>query len=206
MKDCKMYDKHITEGIVLGKRGVGEANTLVFILTRELGLVRAKAVSARREASKLRYGLEPLSRGRYTFVRGKQEWRLTGVDEVSREFLGTTPAQSKRLGQVSRLLMRLVLGAEHTPELYKTVSEGFMALSHLGGDADLSRQSEAAADSVECVLVLRILAHLGYLPELPALAPFVEDDRFSPELALQAAASRKLLIKLINESLQATGL
>ena len=191
-----MYDKHITEGIVLGKRAVGEANTLVYILTRELGLVRAKATSSRREVSKLRYGLETLSRGRYTFVRGKAEWRLTGVDEVSREFLGTTPAQSKRLGQVSRLLMRLVLGAEHTPELYKTVCGGFESLA----------RTEQNADSVECVLVLRILAHLGYLPELPALAPFVEDSSFSPELALQAAASRKLLIKLINDSLQATGL
>ena len=191
-----MHEKYITEGIVLGKRSVGEANTLVFILTRELGLVRAKATSSRREVSKLRYGLETLSRGRYTFVRGKQEWRLTGVDEVSRELLGTTPAQSKRLGQVSRLLMRLVLGAEHTPELYKTVCGGFESLAHI----------EQNADSVECVLVLRILAHLGYLPELPALAPFVEDDKFSPELALQASASRKLLIRLINDSLQATGL
>ena len=191
-----MYEKYITEGIVLGKRSVGEANTLVFILTRELGLVRAKATSSRREVSKLRYGLETLSRGRYTFVRGKAEWRLTGVDEVSRKLLGATPAQSKRLGQVSRLLMRLVLGAEHTPELYKTVCGGFESLAH----------TEENADSVECVLVLRILAHLGYLPELPALAPFVEDDKFSPELALQASASRKLLIKLINNSLQATGL
>ena len=191
-----MHEKNITEGIVLGKRAVGEANTLVYILTRALGLVRAKATSSRREASKLRYGLEALSRGRYTFVRGKAEWRLTGVDEVSRDFLGTTPAQSKRLGQVSRLLMRLVLGAEHTPELYKTVCGGFESLAH----------TEEKADSVECVLVLRILAHLGYLPELPALAPFVEDDKFSPELALQASASRKLLIKLINNSLQATGL
>ncbi|MEK7109190.1 MAG: recombination protein O N-terminal domain-containing protein [Patescibacteria group bacterium] len=191
-----MHEKHITEGLVLGKRGVGEANTVVFILTRELGLVRAKATSSRRELSKLRYGLEPLSRGRYTFVRGKAQWLLTGVDEVSREFLATTPAQAKRLGQVARLLMRLVLGAEHTPELYKTVLGGFESLAH----------TTENADSVECVLVLRILAHLGYLPELPALKPFVEDDQFSPELALQAAASRKLLVRLINESLQATGL
>ncbi len=191
-----MHEKYITEGIVLGKKGVGEANTLVYIMTSELGLVRAKATSSRREASKLRYGLETLSRGRYTFVRGKAEWRLTGVDEVSRDLLGSTPSQRKRLGQVSKLLMRLVLGAEHTPELYKTVHGGFETLAH----------TEENADSVECVLVLRILAHLGYLPELPALAPFVESDRFSPELALQAAGSRKLLIRLINDSLQATGL
>ncbi|MSR70560.1 DNA repair protein RecO [Candidatus Kaiserbacteria bacterium] len=191
-----MHEKYITEGIVLGKRGVGEANTLVFVLTEQLGLVRAKATSARRESSKLRYGLETLSRGRYTFVRGKNEWRLTGADEVSRDYCSATPAQCKRLGQVSRLLLRLVLGAEHTPELYQTVRKGFESLAH----------TEHNADSVECVLVLRILAHLGYLPSLPTLAPFVETDAFTPELAAEAAASRKLLIKLINESLQATGL
>ena len=191
-----MHEKHITEGIVLGKRAVGEANTLVFVLTRELGLVRAKATSARREASKLRYGLEPLSQGRYSFVKGRSEWRLTGVDAVSRDLLAASPAQHKRLGQVSRLLLRLVLGAQHSPELYKTVEDGFKTLSRV----------ETDADSIECVLVLRILAHLGYLPELPALAPFVQSDQFTPELAAQAAASRRLLIKLINDSLQATGL
>lgn len=201
-----MHEKHITEGIVLGKRTVGEANTVAFILTEALGLVRAKAVSARREVSKLRYGLETLSRGRYTFVRGKQEWRLTGVDEVSREFSATTPAQRRRLGQVSGLLMRLVLGAQHSPELYRLVRAGFESLARTGTNADLSRQSEATADAVECVLVLRILAQLGYLPELPSLAPFVQSDAFTPELAAQALASRKLLIKLINDSLQATGL
>lgn len=191
-----MHEKHITEGLVLAKRGVGEANTVVMIFTQELGLVRARAQSARKEASKLRYGLEPLTTARYTFVRGKAEWRLTGVDEVSREFINTTLEQRKRLGQVSRLLLRLVLGAEHTPELYKTVRGGFATLAHTSENAD----------AVECVLVLRILAHLGYLPELPSLAPFVEDDAYSPELASQALASRKLLIKLINDSLQATGL
>lgn len=181
---------------MLGKRGVGEANTLIFVLTEELGLVRAKATSARREVSKLRYGLETLSQARFSFVRGKHEMRLVGVEDVSRELLRTTPAQRRRLGQVSRLLMRLVLGAEHTPELYRTVRDGFASLS----------RTEENADSVECVLVLRILAQLGYLPELPALSRFVESDAYTPQLAAEAAASRKLLIKLINDSLQATGL
>lgn len=191
-----MHEKHITEGIVLAKRAAGEANTLVYVMTEELGLVRAKAVSARREASKLRYGLEPLSCGRYSFVRGKQEWRLTGADDVTRELIAATPAQRRRLGQVSRLLMRLVLGSQHSPELYRLIRTGFATLAH----------TEKDADSIECVLVLRILAQLGYLPELPSLAPFVESDAFTPELAAEAAASRKLLIKLINDSLQATGL
>ena len=52
-----MYRKFGTEGLVLQKRGVGEANVSVVLLTRELGLVRATARSARREASKLPYRL-----------------------------------------------------------------------------------------------------------------------------------------------------
>ena len=66
----------VTEGIVLGKRGAGEANTVVIILTETLGLLRAAARSARRERSKLRYGLEPFTIARFSFVRGKNEWKL----------------------------------------------------------------------------------------------------------------------------------
>lgn len=191
-----MHEKHITEGIILSKRPVGEANLLVSVLTQDMGLITAKAISARREASKLRYGLEPMTLARFSFIKGKAEWRVTGADDVSREYLAASPSQRRRLGQVSRLITRLVLGAEPSAELYRTVKQGFDSLAH----------TEAHADSVECVLVLRILAHLGYLPELPALSRFVDTDAFTPELAAEAAASRKLLIKLINDSLQATGL
>jgi DNA repair protein RecO (recombination protein O) len=191
-----MHQIQITNGIVLRKRAVGEENTLVFIFTEELGLVRAVARAGRRENSKLRYGLEPLTQGRYSFVRGRHEWRLVGVEDISRELVAAEPLQRRRMGQVASLLMRLVLGAEPNAPLYKTVVEGFATLARVS----------AEGDSVECVLVLRILANLGYVPELPALSPFITDDPFSPELAAQAAASRALLIKLINDSLQATGL
>jgi DNA repair protein RecO len=191
-----MHQIHITDGLVLRKRAVGEENAQVFVFTQDLGLVRAVARAARRENSKLRYGLEPLTRGRYSFVKGRHEWRLVSATDVSRDLGQASLSQRKRLGQVSSLLMRLVLGAEPNPQLYKTVSDGFDTLARV----------ETEGDSVECVLVLRILANLGYVPELPALSPFINDDPFSPELAQQAAASRTLLIKLINDSLHATGL
>ena len=193
-----MYKLFVSDGWVLGKRGFGEANALTVILTKEFGLLRAAARSARVEKSKLRYGLEPLTRAHFTFVRGKQEWKLTGVQHVSRALL-LAPREARAVaGRASKLLLRLIQGEEPVVELFKTVDEGFEAVARV--------QALQEIKSVESGLVLRILAHLGYLPELPALAPFVEDDKFSPELALQAAASRKLLIKLINDSLQATGL
>lgn len=193
-----MHRIYITDAIVLGKRFSGEATTTLALLTRELGLVRASARSARVEKSKLRYGLQLLTRGRYSLVRGKHEWRLTGVEQVSREYL--SPQLPKRLafGRISKLLLRLVAGEEHTPALYTSVSEGFSYLA--------SAETGTDAEAIECVLVLRILAHLGYLPQRQELLPFVADSLFSLELTAQAAKSRALLIKTINESLGATGL
>ncbi|OGC87660.1 hypothetical protein A3D70_01120 [Candidatus Adlerbacteria bacterium RIFCSPHIGHO2_02_FULL_54_18] len=188
-----MHQKHITEGIVLGKHGVGEANVLVLVLTEELGLLRAKAVSARREDSKLRYGLETLSCGRYSFVQGKNGWRLTGADSVSRELLSADAVRRAAAGRVTRLLLRLVQG-EEASALYATVMEGLRALVF-----------SEHPNATEVVLVLRILSRLGYLPHTPALEPFV-DGEFSVELSAKALESRALLIRTINESLQASGL
>ena len=193
-----MYELKVCEGIVLGKRGVGEANVLVSILTRDLGLVRALARSARAENSKLRYGLEPLTRARFSFVRGKNEWKLTGVEQVSRASLSSTVAQARQAGRVAKLLQRLIHGEEVAPALYESVASGLKALTGAPGEAE--------AESIESVLVLKILYHLGYLPHTDELKSFIDADFFSYELAAEATASRRLLMRAINESLHATGL
>lgn len=191
-----MHEIAVYEGVVLGKRFRREADVAVDILT-PAGLLRATARSARAEKSKLRYGLEPLSRGRYSLVRGRHEWRLTGVVDVSRAYLaGPAPARGA-CGRVARLLMRLVAGTDPSPELFSTVIEGFDALA--------STKSIDSPDSIEVVLVLRILSHLGYLPRTEALAPFIEGE-FDIELSAKALEARALLVRTINESLKATGL
>ena len=193
-----MYQIHVCEGVVLGKRGVGEANTLVFILTHDLGLVRAVARSARVEHSKLRYGLEPLTRARFSFVRGKNEWKLTGAEGITRVLVPNEPAFARQAGRVAKLLLRLIHGEEVAPALYTSVVEGLSALAAAHGVRE--------AESVESVLVLKILFHLGYLPHTPELRGFIDADFFSLELAGEAERSRALLIRTINESLSATGL
>jgi DNA repair protein RecO len=187
-----MHRVFVSEGIVVGKRGAGEENTLVSILTKELGLVRASARAGRRENSKLRYGLESLTEAKFSFIRGKYEWKLTGAQDILHPFSSAKPVGRQAAGRVARLMLRLIHGEEPSAELYTTVREGFAAL--------------ARGVDVEAVLVLRILAHLGYLPHTPELQPFIEKDFFSIELAQEVEVSRKALIKAINDSLGATGL
>lgn len=193
-----MYQKIVTEGIVLGRRAVGESNVIAALLTRELGLLKVSARSARAERSKLRYGLELLTVGEFCLLQGRSEWRITGVEKVSRALLHTGPLRRRSQGRVSRLLLRLVQGVEPSAALYESVAEGFRSLSRV--------EDDAVADAIECVLVLRILSNLGYLPHTPELTPFLERDFFALELSAEVQASRKLLIKAINESLEASGL
>ncbi len=193
-----MHKIYITEGLVLGKRATGEASSLLTVLTVEFGLLKASAKSTRLERSKLRYGLEPLTRGRFSFVRGKHEWKLTGAETVSRECIPLSAPRRRRAGQVLKLLLRLLQGEEPTANLYRSVTEGLMSLAQALNDAD--------AEAIECVIVLRILSHLGYLPKRPELEPFISESFFSLELAAAAARSRSLLVRTINESLGATGL
>ena len=193
-----MHKIHSTEGLVLAKRAHGEANVRIVLLTEELGLISASARSSRVEHSKLRYGLEPLTRARFAVVRGKAEWRLTGVEQISRDCIGVSSARRQASGRIARLLLRLVQGEEPLVELYRAVREGLLFLA--------AATSEQDAQAVECVLVLRVLAQLGYLPHTQELAPFIADTFFSVELAAEAAKARTLLIRTINESLQQSGL
>ncbi|MES2203186.1 MAG: DNA repair protein RecO [Patescibacteria group bacterium] len=186
-----MYHKIATDGIVLRKRGVGEANLRVAILTREAGLVVASARSARYEKATMRYGLEPLTVARFCFVRGQHEWRVTEAHLPHR--LGGTPAERAAIARISQLLLRLIHGQEPHAKLFEDIKSGFEAF-----------ESQDIA-SVETVLVLRILSHLGYLPQTDALAPYVEGE-FGIELSAKALKERSLLVRAINESLKATGL
>ncbi len=190
-----------TSGIVLGKRGVGEANTLVALFTRDRGLLYAKAQSSRLSRSKLRYFLEPLTVARFSLVRGKHEWKIVNghrCEEDRTQFAESSRYARHAIGKILQLLTRLIHGEEPSPVLFDQVAEGISLL--------LSARTREEVDGIESVLVLRTLHHLGYLPKTPELAPFIGDSALSMELAAQAATSRSALIRSINESLSATGL
>lgn len=191
-----MYRIYSTEGIVLAKRGAGEAGSSCTLLTRELGLVYATAISARAARSKLKYGIEPLMHGRFSLVHGKSGWRLTAA-LPERRLLSMFPSARAATGRIARLLVRLIRGEEPAPVLFAQVVNGFALLGNVS--------TKEEVESVECVLVLRVLFELGYLPRTDLLAPFVERG-LSLGLAAEAMHSRSLLVRAINDSLQASGL
>src|SRR3989344_3491573 len=107
---------YTTEGIVLSRSVFGEANLAVSLLTKTYGRITARARGARAMSSKLRFGLEPLSVGAFSLVKGTGGWRLVGTLPQGSVLVcrGAAPV----VGNIAALLMRLLPPHEAAPVLY----------------------------------------------------------------------------------------
>lgn len=179
-----MYHKHNTEGIILAGFDRGDSNRAVCILTEKFGLITARVQSARSLSSKLRYSTQDFSLGRYSLLKGKNEWKLVG-GEVDRNFFSLYDCEEKRLtmARVLSLIERLS-GEEKNENLYEVV------LTFLSSLIPALREE---IKIVENLAVLRILKNLGFLKEnqdeIESLAPNI----------IKA-------VKLINQSLEAASI
>jgi len=191
---------YVTEGFVLDSRNGGEANKLLYILTRDLGLVVGTAQGARHLKSKLRYHMQHYNFSRFSLVRGKEMWRITGAQETDTAFSFTKNRDAFALYvRVLYLLKRMLNGEESHPELFETLYTSFHFL-----DGHTRTSDEYLA--FENILVLRILNHLGYVHGKDGLTVFIRDESWSSELLSQAQSSKTDLVREINASLKATQL
>ncbi len=134
------YHIYTTRGLILSERPLREADRVYSILTRDLGLIRATALGVRKESSKLRGLLEPITLASVSLVRGKEYWRITSVELIER-----VVAKPEILRPLA-LLDKLVQGEAHHAELFDAVQIG------------LKQGSEEQ-------FVAQMLFHLGYLKE-----------------------------------------
>ena len=81
--------------------------------------------------------------------------------------------------------------------VYQAVIEGLHSLE---------RAELATVSPIEWVLVLRILAHLGYVSAPEEVSPLLIDNLFTEQTLQKAQQSRRILIQMINTSLKASDL
>lgn len=132
--------------MILEAKAVGEADRIYSILTRDLGLVRARALGVRKENSKLRGPLEPIVISSVSLVRGKDFWRITSAESIKK-----ISAKHNVLKPLA-LLEKLVQGEESNSELFDSVEKYIIT-------------PELTHELFEIKLVAQILFHLGYLKQ-----------------------------------------
>ena len=189
-----MRHKYETRGIVLARANVGEATTLVTLLTPDLGLVQARAQSLRKPGAKLAVALTTLAESDLVLVRGKEGWRVTGAVLEENWFIRLpSVAAQNMVARVSGLLLRLVAGEAQDIELFPLLKGFLEALTTL---------QENLQEAAEILVVLRILAALGLdAGEIPGAA-----SEFTPASLTSILENRVAYVARINNGIAASGL
>lgn len=170
------YQTYTTDALVVGSENRLTADRICVLLTREVGLLYARAAGLRRERSKLRFCLQDFSLVRVSLVRGARGWRLTGAEEAHNLYFSIRDrAAHAALVRTLRLLRRLVRGEEHSPALYDALRDGLFALALCVG---------AEAERGERVLALRLVSALGYVSPERTLGPLLSARTLSDALAV----------------------
>lgn len=194
------YTLYQTKAIVIAVENRGEANRFVTLLTEEYGLIKAMVQSVREIRSKQRFGLQLFSCSNVNLIKGKDMWRIAGVEPDVNFGLRLSDQEGiyGAMARIGRLMIRLVQGEEANVELFIEFHRALQFLSEQSLD-------EETIQYFETLLILRVLYHLGYWPNNQE-APWLVDADLSQEILEQTALNHDNLIERVNASLRETQL
>ncbi|MEI6396695.1 MAG: recombination protein O N-terminal domain-containing protein [Candidatus Taylorbacteria bacterium] len=191
-----MHAIYTTPGFIVGSGQYGEAGKLISIFTREMGLVRAVAQGIRFEKSKLRYHTTDYSFGTFSLVRGKEVWRLTSAQSNFASSPNNDGLVQSFWAQISVLLRRLLQGEEANAQLF----DALLACNTFLKEVDIDKKPDL--DTVESLLVIRILHTLGYIGDDKDIHGFIYSNDFTPSLLDLAMRKRTSINQHINKALK----
>ncbi|MFA7191963.1 MAG: DNA repair protein RecO [Candidatus Paceibacterota bacterium] len=196
-----MAQHHIyhTHGFIISSRASGEANKMLSIYTRELGLVRAMAGGIRLAKSKLRYTLQDMSYAKIDLVKGRDIWRVTSATTISSFPLARSKKESiVFMSRVSALIDRLCRGEEGNDEVFDLIIQSFLLLD----DENFNHESLSA---LELHTVLSIVHSLGYVGDSDDMHDYI-GGIFDKDKIHKLLSEKKSIISHINRALRESGL
>lgn len=147
---------YTTEGIVLKRFEVGEADSLFVIYTKDFGKIRALAQGVKKENAKLKGHLEILSLSNISFVLGRHGERLTQAKLINFwPVLQQDPGKFRVARQIIELVDQNCLGGEKDESLWKLLLKSLIFLgknSFVEKDLDLYKEE----------FIKKLSACLGY--------------------------------------------
>jgi len=189
-----MHHIYHTHGFILSSKNTGEANKMLTIYTREMGLVRALAQGIRLHKSKLRFTLQDFSYVNVDLVQGKELWRVTSAKHISSFPLARSGAFSLVLmTRVSKLIERLCTGESPNENIF----DDFIQALYLLDDENISSSSQEA---LELHLILRIMNSLGYIGDSAILSKYLSSS-FDYSKTKSLLKERQSIIAYINKAL-----
>lgn len=196
-----MAHHHIyhTHGFIISSRASGEANKMLTIYTRELGLVHAMAQGIRLSKSKLRFTLQDFSYAKIDLVKGRDIWRVTSAANISSFPVARINRDSiVFMSRMASLIDRLCRGEESNDVVFDSIIQAFTLLD----DDSFSPDSRSA---LELHTVLSIVHALGYVGESDDITDYLGGE-FNHDKTDKLLKEKKSIISHINRALRESGL
>jgi len=192
-----MYQIYTTEGIVVRVWPQKEASATISLLTKDFGLVKVHAQGVRELRSKLRYGTQELSWGKFAMVRGRDIWRLTNVLPD-----GNTAAWSfvsrSIFARLLKLSERLIHGEEVDERFFEIILDTKKLLAKEGVGSQL-------LENLEILTIVKILHCLGYI-SFPEDLEYVYDLQIEESTLSFSDEIKSRLLSMANQGLEASQL
>ena len=188
------YHIYTTPGIILKRKVSGEADTLLYILTQDLGLIEAKATGTRSQSSKLRGSLQEYSLVKISCVKGKYSWKITNAVLDKNLFFDNPPYLHIVMAQISAVLLKVIVGEMPQKNVYELIESGFKALSGL---------SNGEVSEFESLILIRLMSLLGYVENNIDINKYLENNLdWSKSILSEVKEDRIKLVAVINKALK----
>lgn len=185
------YHIYTTEAIVLKRKTFGESDTVLYLLTKDLGLILASAKSSRSSKSKLKSGLQEYTLLTLSTVKGKNGWKVTNTKTEKNFFFELSKEGQKVLARISVFLMKIIAGELPDNKIFETVKQSLLVLK------DVEKKMIV---NFEILLVLRLLYHLGYVADLKT-KKYLNSD-WGREALLSIEKEKAHLVGIINKAMK----
>lgn len=158
-----------TQGIILEKQDVGEADRVFTIFTKDFGKLKLWAISERKITSKLRAGLELFYLSDIEFIQGKSRKTITDASVIARYPIMREYVERIRLmHRFVEIANELIKGQEQDQKIWKLFEQ---TLDTLNGFHLESRDLKILA----YYFLWNLFSYTGYAPSLKEIA--ARDER-----------------------------
>lgn len=169
------------------------------MFTQDLGFLRASAQGVRLDKSKLKGHLQDYCEVMISLVKGKDVWRITGVETIQRGDFLKEINKLIAIKNIFSLLLRLLHGEEKNEPLFRSIESFYNFVLK-------NKLSQENIKNLETITVLRVLYHLGYFKKSFDLFDLVADDELSIDTLNLFNNKKNLAILDINNALNETHL
>lgn len=194
-----MHNIYTTKAIIIKSVSIGEANKLYFLITKDLGFVKATAQGVRLAKSKLKPSLQDFYYSNISLVKGKEIWRITSAQNIQQVNLKDNLDKIHVIKNIFSLLLRLIHGEDKNEQLFDCIEELYNFIFENTFSADDLK-------NLETLTVLRILYNLGYFKKIDNLTEYCFNSRLDFSVLKSFSSKRKDTILEINMALKETHL